>query len=52
MAFKTVGRYDESENYTGILDFGAQMNKSLTEKFDERIKWVRGMDRAKRVETA
>ena len=52
MAFKTVGRYDEDENYTGILDFGVQMNKSLTEKFDERIKWVRDMDRAKRVETA
>lgn len=52
MAFKTVGQYDDDPIYSGVFNFGDVMNKSLTEKFDERIEWVRGMDRAKRIETA
>lgn len=49
MGFKTVGRYDDGENYTGFFNGPAFARKKLEERFDEMEKLVRGWSKDERI---
>ena len=49
MGFKTVGRYDDNEDYTGFFNGPAFARKKLEERFDEMEKLVRGWSKDERI---